>query len=312
MKLYMGQPSPRNSRRHNPNQLRCCYWHCNFLEIAMSNNGRMAVELPRSNGLWDTVEWKTFMAKHNLKYVHFDGCALNLQGKSGKFLRKPWTIATNDLSILQYFSQYVCPGNHEHESTQGPNASKSAYYTVEFAETLMRAWYPRQAYHHVPDVSNKAHAFVTKNLTRSAWSKDPKGRQAVEAEAIGLRRNKTWNDNLITTLDNLKHQSKVCQTPVKIASLHILCGIKHWEQPVEAHKYKERQRIVSTGDLIRNESDEIVLYADTATTPTALTALNLALFFGSCEHNLISPSDAIQAFLQAPIKEETRGLIPYD
>ena len=74
-----------------------------FLELAMSNNGRIAVELPRSNGLWDTVEWKTFMAKHNLKYVHFDGCALNLQGKSGKFLRKPWTIATNDLSILQYF-----------------------------------------------------------------------------------------------------------------------------------------------------------------------------------------------------------------
>ena len=131
------------------------------------------------------------MAKHNLKYVHFDGCALNLQGKSGKFLRKPWTIATNDLSILQYFSQYVCPGNHEHESTQGQNASKSAYYTVEFAETLMRAWYPRQAYHHVPDVSNKSHAFVTKNLTTSEWSKDPKGRQAVEAEAIGLRRNRT-------------------------------------------------------------------------------------------------------------------------
>ena len=174
----------------------------------------------------------------------------------------------------------------------------------------MRAWYPRQAYHHVPDVSNKAHEFVTKNLTRSEWSKDPKGQQAVEAEAIGLRRNRTWDDDSVTTLDNLKHQSKVCQTPVKIASLHVLCGIKHWEQPVEAHKYKGR--IVYRGYLIRNESDEIVLYADTATTPTALTALNLALFFGICEHNLISLSDAIQAFLQAPIEEETWVLIPYE
>ena len=34
---------------------------------------------------------------------------------------------------------------------------------------------------------------------------------------------------------------------------------------IEAHKYKGR--IVYRGDLIRNEADEIVLYADTATTP---------------------------------------------
>ena len=40
------------------------------------------------------------------------------------------------------------------------------------------------------------------------------------------------------------------------------------------------------GDLIRNESDELVLYADTATTPTALVALNLALFY---EHVRTTP-----------------------
>ena len=37
------------------------------------------------------------------------------------------------------------------------------------------------------------------------------------------------------------------------------------------------------GDQIRNEANELVLYADTATTLTALIALNLALFYGSCE-----------------------------
>ena len=75
------------------------------------------------------------------------------------------------------------------------------------------------------------------------------------------------------------------------------------EQPFEAHKYK---------GLIKNEADEIVLYADTATTPTALVALNLALFYGSCEHNAISFSDAVQAFLQAPIEEETWVIVPYE
>ena len=55
-----------------------------------------------------------------------------------------------------------------------------------------------------------------------------------------------------------------------------------------------------------------MLYADTATTPTALAALNLALFYGSCEHNAISLSDAVQAFLQAPTKEETWVIVPYE
>ena len=81
--------------------------------------------------------------------------------------------------------------------------------------------------------------------------------------------------------------------------------MKHWEQPIEQHKYK--RRIVYRGDLIRNESDELVLYADTATTPTALVALNVALFYGACEHNIISLSDAIQA-----LEEETWVLVPYE
>lgn len=64
--------------------------------------------------------------------------------------------------------------------------------------------------------------------------------------------------------------------------------------------------------MTRNESDEIVLDAGTATTPTALTALNLALFFGSCERNSITLSDAVQAFLQAFLEEETWVLFPYE
>ena len=45
----------------------------------------------------------------------------------------------------------------------------------------------------------------------------------------------------------------------------------------------------------------------TATTPTALVALNLALF-GSCENNTTSLSDAVQAFLQAPMKKKHGSL----
>lgn len=64
--------------------------------------------------------WVNFMQKYNLKYVHFDGCALGLKDKRGQFLRKPWCVATNDLRILQRFGQYIYPGNHE--PMQGTNS----------------------------------------------------------------------------------------------------------------------------------------------------------------------------------------------
>ena len=278
-----------------------------FLEVAIKNHGRIAVEWPRSSGLWETKEWGAFMKRHNLKYVHFDVCSLGLKGRNQKFLKKPWCI---DLRVLQYFGQHQCPRNHEHEQTIGANATDSAYYTPQFAEVLLEALYPKQAFRFVPDVSETSSAFVTRNLSRSEWLQDPRGLQAVLDEAQGLRGNKTWDDSSVTVLENLKTQAKELGITVHTASLHTLCGVKHWEQPIEQRKYKGQ--IVYRGDLIRNESDELVLYADTATTPTALVALNLALFYGTCENNAISLSDAVQAFLQAPLEEETWVLVPFE
>ena len=142
------------------------------LELAMQNNGRIGVEWPRSNGLWETQTWINFMNKHNLKYVHFEGCALGLKGRHQKFLKKPWCIATNDVRLLQYFGQHTCPGNHEHEPQRGINAIESAFYTAEFAEVLFQSWYPNRAFRFIPSVSALEHACVTKNLTRSEWTKD--------------------------------------------------------------------------------------------------------------------------------------------
>lgn len=173
-----------------------------FLEQVIENNGRSGVEWPRSNDLWETQTWINFMTRYNLKYVHFDGCALGLKSRRQKFLKKPWCIATNDLRLLQYFGQYTCAGNHEHELTQGQNAVDSAFYTLEFAEVLLQSCYPKHAFGFIPSVSNSSHAFVTKNLSKSEWMNDEKCLKAVQDEADGLRRNNTWDDASVTTLSN--------------------------------------------------------------------------------------------------------------
>ena len=71
-------------------------------------------------------------------------------------------------------------------------------------------------------------------------------------------------------------------------------------------------RIVYRGDYITDESHNIVFFEETATTPTALTALNLTLWFGCLKEHTITCSDAVQAFLQAPLPEETWAILPYE
>ena len=56
-----------------------------FLEQVIENNGRIGVEWPGSNGLWETQAWIDFMTKHKLNYVHFDGCECGLKGRHQKF-----------------------------------------------------------------------------------------------------------------------------------------------------------------------------------------------------------------------------------
>ena len=92
----------KQSRRKTINMLNLAI---KFLEVAIKNHGRIAVEWPRSSGLWETQEWIAFMNKHNLKYVHFDGCSLGLKGREQKYMKKPWCIATNDLRIMQQVSR---------------------------------------------------------------------------------------------------------------------------------------------------------------------------------------------------------------
>ena len=88
----------------------------------------------------------------------------------------------------------------------GGNASRTAYYTREMAEAVIESLYPKKFCHNVPSMTSSA--FVTKNLKKSEWVSNAEAVEAVKKEAIGLRNNKTWDDSSVTTLANVKLQSK--------------------------------------------------------------------------------------------------------
>ena len=64
------------------------------------------------------------------------------------------------------------------------------------------------------------------------------------------------------------------------------------------------------GVYVTDASHNIVLFDDTAASPTALTSLNLTFGFGCRKGSTLTFSDAIQAFLQARLQEDTCVVLP--
>lgn len=278
-----------------------------FAEQCIANHGRVAFELPQEAEIWNLPEWLEFEQRHDIKRAYCNGCQFGLRGKEGKLLRKPWCIATNDLRLFQFVNQYQCDGSHEHGESMGGNAEHTAYYTPAFADMVMESWYPQHWYKHIPRL-----AAVTKSLTRKEWMNDPNALEALKQEAIGLRSNSTWDDSTVEPLSALRARARAKGTHIKVAELLTLVGIKHFE--LEPSHWKWKGRIVYRGDQVRDQDNNVLLFDQTATTPTSLVALNVALWFACLSGNVASCSDAIQAFLQSELDDDdlTYVIIPVE
>ena len=267
-----------------------------FAEACMTNQGRIAFDLPQEAGIWELPEWLEFEERWNLKRAYCNGCTVGLTGNAGMLSRKPWCICTNDLRMLQFVNQSRCDEIHQHEESPGGIASRTVCCTSSFADTILEAWYPQIWYKHVPQL-----AVVTKSLSKKEWLADPRGIEAVQKEAVGLRANNTWDDQTVSTLHQVRHWAKSVGIPIKVAELLTLCGIKHWE--LEPEHWRWKGRIVYRGDRVFDEHHNWLLFDETSTTPTSLVALNVALWYACLPGHSASCSDAIQAFLQSALDD---------
>ena len=270
----------------------------------IDNFGRLSVEWPKDAELWKLPVWQAFEEKNGLKRVRFHGCMLGVVGKEYP-IKKPWMVSTNCLRTFETLSQYQCDHSHVHEPATGSNTNQTGFYPAKMAKVILDSYYPNKLPTFAP---NHSHAFVTRTLSRKEWTANPKAVEAVKAEAAGLRSNRTWDDNTVRLLRDLKRDAQESNRSVKIADILTLCGEKFSELPEEFRKFKGR--VVYRGDKIYDELGNLVQFTDTATNPTAITALNLALWFSCLPGNTVSASDAVQAFLQAVLPEETWVALP--
>ena len=124
------------------------------------------------------------------------------------------------------------------------------------------------------------------------------------------RSNQTWDDASACDADELIRQSRVLSQDIRIAELMVLCGVKHAELDESKQRYKGR--IVYRGDRVLNQTGDVVLFTEVATSPTTIIALNLCLWWGPVAGHATSTADAVQAFLQSylPEDEPTYVILP--
>ena len=112
-----------------------------------------------------------FEKKMNMKRVTFHGCALGLMGLKDP-IKKPWRVSTTSLRVLQLFGQRHCDKSHSHEPAEGSKTKATGHYNNQFAQLAVEALFPWRYYGSVPSVWADS-AYVTKNLSRSEWLRDP-------------------------------------------------------------------------------------------------------------------------------------------
>ncbi|CAE7436520.1 unnamed protein product, partial [Symbiodinium sp. CCMP2592] len=278
-----------------------------MLELALpvfqkciDNFGRLSVEWPKGSELQNLPIWLEFEKKNVMRRAVCHGCMFGACGKHYP-VKLPLVVSTNCIRTLETLSQYQCDQSHVHETV----AVQTTSHSSKMAKAIIESYYPNKLHTFAP---NHSHAFVTRNLPRKEWTANPKAVEAVKAEAAGLRNNETWDDSTARLLGDLKREARQTNRNVKIADILTLCGEKFSELPEEFRKFKGR--VVYRGDKIYDELGNLVQFTDTATNPTAITALNVALWFACMPGNTASSSDAIQAFLQSVLPEETWVALP--
>ena len=103
--------------------------------------GDLCHEWGARNALWGDERMQRIIRKMGMSRVLFDGCALGLRARNGKYIKKPWLFYTTIPQIAKKFSKARCscpPGSHA--CCNSANAALSAFYTWKMTDWLHDAF----------------------------------------------------------------------------------------------------------------------------------------------------------------------------
>ena len=147
---------------------------------------------------------------------------------------------------------------------------------------------------------------VTKLLSRKEMLADPEAMKAVQNEAGGLIQSGTWDLSTVRSKQQIAQECKDKGTTAHFGQLMTIASIKHHELPKEQQKRKGR--IVYRGDITKDHTGALAVFAELSANPTSLTSARCNLAYGCLPGHTISQADAIQAYIQSYLKgSDTKG-----
>ena len=123
----------------------------NFVKVAevcllYDPSNVVAFEWPAGCLYWQFPEVQAFLNKWSFKTTTLHGCAYGLRSilpaRKGKYIKKPWKIATTSPILAGALSR-KCPGNHQHVPCEGDDTLPTQTYTW----TLTNAIHDAHALH---------------------------------------------------------------------------------------------------------------------------------------------------------------------
>ena len=96
----------------------------------------IAIEWPRNCRYWKLRKVAQFLNSRQLITFNFHGCMVGIRNKDEIPIKKPWTIATNLLSLGCEMSKFQCDHSHEHVQGRGKDLKATERYTFVMTDLV--------------------------------------------------------------------------------------------------------------------------------------------------------------------------------
>ena len=100
----------------------------------------IAIEWPRNCRYWKLRKVAQFLNARQLIAFNFHGCMVGIRNKDEIPIKKPWTIATNLLSLGCELSKFQCDNSHEHVQGRGKDLKATERYTFIMTDLVHSAF----------------------------------------------------------------------------------------------------------------------------------------------------------------------------
>ena len=311
----------------------------NFVKVAEAvkeRDGDVSIEWPTRCSLWKREKTVKAIEKFGLSKVDFFGCGAGLRStRTGKPVKKPWTVATSSRAMLAALGKFHCCGEEDHEPCAGQETKRTENYTPRMAAAIHRALREQalstrasvalsvmelgideheeaiRNFEQMPDPEGHREkvgngslwcSMVTKTLHPSDPMRNhPGAKQAIDSELADLRSYPVWDEEAPVEAKQLANE----QPEAHIARIFPIVGVKHWEDPTQ-HLWKAR--VVFEGSHVKTATGQWALFHDLGAVPSTMSACRAALaVYCLIPGAKLYQSDCVKAYVQA----EMRGTPTY-